>query len=77
MMLVSPSARGMGRGKAMMKTAAMSLNAIGVKGDGGIVDALIAAGFEVDAELVSMTYEVHELPGERGLYLGLMHPTLG
>ncbi|GMI05254.1 hypothetical protein TrVE_jg3822 [Triparma verrucosa] len=56
---------------------AMSLNAIGVKGDGGIVDALIAAGFEVDAELVSMTYEGHELPGERGLYLGLMHPTLG
>ena len=35
------------------------------------------APIEIAVEQVSMSFGGHALPGKRGLYLALMHPTLG
>mmetsp|Transcript_25177 Transcript_25177/g.78561 ORF Transcript_25177/g.78561 Transcript_25177/m.78561 type:complete len:304 (-) Transcript_25177:251-1162(-) len=45
--------------------------------DDAFVTSLVDAGFEIAAELNWMTYEGASVPGDRDLYLGLLHPTLG
>ena len=42
-----------------------------------LVETLTSAGFGVAVEQVSMSFGGHALPGNRDLYLALMHPTLG
>ena len=61
---------------AVAPDGAATLRAIGGPAD-ILVETLTSAGFEVAVEQVSMSFGGHALPGERGLYLALMHPTLG
>ena len=42
-----------------------------------LVQALRQAGFVTVFELATMTLHGSPFPGERDLYLGIIHPTLG
>ena len=63
--------------KDSLLSASATDMALIVSDHSSLVQTLTKAGFETSFELGAMTMNGLSMPGERDLYLALIHPTLG